>query len=504
MRPGTLLIRADATTLIGTGHLMRCFALAQAWQDCGGSVTFLSNCESDALRRRIIDEGFNFIPIKRSHPDPLDLSVTLENLSARKNNALNNHWLVIDGYHFTPSYQKALKDSGYHLLVLDDYNHLPYYHADILLNQNIHAKKKYSCDPDTVQLLGCEYTLLRREFLKYRDWQRVLPEKANKVLISFGGTDICNVTLKVLKGLNQLNDKALDVKVVVGPSNPNMESLQKELDKSIFNFELLTSVKNMASIMAWADVAVSAAGSTCWELAFMGLPCLIITVSKNQVGIAEDLEKAGAAIDLGWYHQIETNQIAEIFHELLANSERMRNISKNGPKLVDGKGSKRILRSIFVGIMQLRLVKEEDCDLLWRWFNDPQTRAASFHPNPITWEEHCRWFTEKINSPDCVIYLVSNNQNKPFGQVRFEINQNTAVISLSIAKEFRGIGAGSNLITKACTQICSERKIKSVQALIKKENMISISAFRKAGFEETAHIKHLSFPTIVMEYKRKK
>jgi UDP-2,4-diacetamido-2,4,6-trideoxy-beta-L-altropyranose hydrolase len=504
MTPTTLLIRADATTKIGTGHLMRCLALAQAWQDFGGRITFLSNCDNDALRRRIIDEGFNFIPIEKSHPDPLDLSVTLENLSPMKNNPLVNQWLVIDGYHFTPAYQKVLKDSGCRLFVFDDYNHLPYYHADILLNQNIHAKKKYSCDPDTVQLLGCKYALLRREFLKYKDWQRVLPQKANKLLISFGGADTHNVTLKVLKGLNQLNDKALDVKIVVGPSNRNIESLQKELDRSIFSFELLTFVKDMASIMAWADVAVSAAGSTCWELAFMRLPCLIITVAENQVGIAEDLQKAGAAIHLGWHNEIKTYQIAQILQEFLTNIEKMGNISENGHRLVDGKGGKRTLRSILVGKMKLRLVKEEDCELLWQWFNDPQTRAASFHSDTIKWEEHCRWFTEKIKSSDCIIYLVSNNQNKPFGQVRFEVRKNTAVISLNVAKEFRGIGASSKMIKRACTKFCSERKIKSVRALIKKENMISISAFRKAGFEETAQIEHLSFPAIVMEYKKKK
>ncbi len=68
-----LYIRADATTQIGTGHLMRCIALAQEWKNCGGKVTFLSNCESDELRQRIIDEGFDFILIERPHPDPYDI-----------------------------------------------------------------------------------------------------------------------------------------------------------------------------------------------------------------------------------------------------------------------------------------------------------------------------------------------------------------------------------------------------------------------------------------------
>jgi spore coat polysaccharide biosynthesis predicted glycosyltransferase SpsG len=67
-----LLIRADASTEIGTGHLMRCLALAQAWHAEGGRVTFLSRCDSPALRRRVREEGARFIPLPAAHPDPTD------------------------------------------------------------------------------------------------------------------------------------------------------------------------------------------------------------------------------------------------------------------------------------------------------------------------------------------------------------------------------------------------------------------------------------------------
>jgi spore coat polysaccharide biosynthesis predicted glycosyltransferase SpsG len=131
-----LFIRADATTEIGTGHIMRCIALAQAWQAHGGEVTFLSHCQSTALRERIIEEGFSFISIDHPHPHPDDLSQTInyvQHLSPFPF-PLSHAWLVLDGYHFTPDYQKAIRDAGIHLLVIDDMNHLPHYHADILLN----------------------------------------------------------------------------------------------------------------------------------------------------------------------------------------------------------------------------------------------------------------------------------------------------------------------------------------------------------------------------------
>lgn len=353
MIPTPLIIRADATTQIGTGHVMRCIALAQVWQNRGGRITFLSNCESDALRRRIIDEGFDFIPIKKSHPDPLDLTITLENLSTMSNQALPNKWLIIDGYHFTPAYQKAVKDSGYYILVVDDYNHLPYYHADILLNQNIHAKKnKYSCDTDTVQLLGCKYALLRREFLKYKDWQRVPPEKANKILVTLGGADPDNITLKVVRSLLRMELEELKVNIVLGPSNPNTEVLEREIEKArksgLASMEamLLLRQGNMPELMATADLAISAGGSTCWELCFLGKPFLVIIAAENQRDISLGLDQAGVAICLGWHHEVTERQIHDHLKSLINDISLRREMSKNGQELVDGKGPLRVLQAL--------------------------------------------------------------------------------------------------------------------------------------------------------------
>jgi len=499
-----LLIRADSTTRIGTGHIMRCLALAQSWQDHGGKVTFLSHCESEALHQRILKEGFEFIPIEKPHPDTNDLGFTLDILSTiTYQPSATSLWLVLDGYHFTPDYQKAIRENGYRLLVIDDMAHLDHYHADILLNQNIHASSlHYFCDRNTVKLLGCEYVLLRREFLKHKDWKREIPQKANKILVTMGGTDPDNVTLKVIRALNSLNDQDLEVKIVAGQSNPNIMDLQKKHSNSPFSFELLTSVKNMPYLMTWADLAISAAGSTCWELVFMRLPSLIITVADNQIGIAESLQKTGTVINLGWHDEIDTNRISEALQKVLFDRKKMIDSSESGYKLVDGRGGKRILRSMLLSKMQIQLVKEEDCKLLWKWANDPQTRSASFHSNSITWEEHYQWFTDNLNSSDCIIYLASINQNNPFGQIRFDIKKNKAVISLSIAKKFRGIGISSEMIKQACMKFFRESKIQTIQALVKEENMISINAFKKAGFVEIEQIKHLSFPTLIMECKK--
>ncbi len=351
-----LIIRADTTAEIGTGHIMRCIALAQAWQDYGGKVTFISHCESSALRERIIEEGFSFIPIEHPHPAPSDLLQTLSiatNITnstngTNKTNITKATWLVLDGYHFTPDCQKAIRDAGIHLLVIDDMNHLSHYHADILLNQNIHAPElNYSCDEDTILLLGTRYVLLRREFLKYKDFKRTIPKKAKNILVTLGGADPDNVTLKVIKALNLIGDPDIEVKVVAGPSNPHIESLRRELALSPFPFHLLQSVNNMHELMTWADVAVSAGGSTCWEMAFLGLPNMILYIAENQRPIAEKLHETGAVLSLGWGQKLSINAIAENLVHLLASLEHRNGYSTRSREIVDGRGPERLFRERF-------------------------------------------------------------------------------------------------------------------------------------------------------------
>jgi len=340
-----LYIRADATPKIGIGHIMRCIAFGQAWKDRGGQVTLLSHCESDDLRRRIIDEGFDFIPIETPHPNTNDLDFTLDMLSAINYQlSTTSLWLVLDGYNFSPYYQKAIRESGYKLLVIDDMAHLDHYHADILLNQNIHASSLYySGDRDTEKLLGCEYVLLRREFLKYKDWKREIPDKAKKILVTMGGADPDNVTLKVIKALNFINDSELDIRVVVGPTNPNKEALKNAVLHTPCFMRILENAANMTELMAWADVAVSAGGSTCWEMAFMQLPYLVIILSDNQERIAKGVGEARAALNCGWFNDLSENLLSNYIGQTIEDSITRKKYVEKGMELLDGLGVERVI-----------------------------------------------------------------------------------------------------------------------------------------------------------------
>lgn len=342
---GLLVLRTDATSAIGIGHLMRCVALAQAWKAKGRTAIFLSHCQNSYLINRIESEGFYVIPIAKNYPDPTDLEFTLDFLSQCKSaNPTANAWLTIDGYHFDISYQRRVRDRGFKILVVDDHHHLPDYSYDIILNQNIGAEiLDYRCSSAKRRLLGTRYVLLRKEFLDHSGCKNTTKEATRNVLITLGGADLENATLTVVKGLRFLKIRNINVKLVVGPANLNLAKLKSQLIGSPIDYEMILSPNDMPGLMSWADVAVSAAGSTCWELAFMGIPSAVMVLADNQEIIAQGLEKAHAAVNLGRIEALTMEKFGAHFLPLIESKAKRMKLIQNQRKLVDGLGADRVI-----------------------------------------------------------------------------------------------------------------------------------------------------------------
>jgi len=338
-----LVVRADAGAHMGTGHVMRCLALAQAWQDAGGQATFMMSPGAPALEERLQSEGMQFVPQSVVPGTPDDAAQTV-----RQAHESEASWVVVDGYQFGREYQRQLKEAGLSVLFIDDYGHTEHYCADIVLNQNIYAEESLytSREPETQLLLGLRYALLRREFRQWSGWQREIAAHARKVLVTLGGGDPDNLTLQVMHALGQIAIDGLEAVVVVGGLNPHYADLQRAAQEMPLPIRLERSVNNMPGLTAWADVAVSAAGSTCWELAFMGTPALVIAIADNQRPIATGLDESGAVIHLGWHETVSSTEIAEGLNRLLTDTDTRTEMSRIGQKLVDGKGAKCIVTAL--------------------------------------------------------------------------------------------------------------------------------------------------------------
>jgi UDP-2,4-diacetamido-2,4,6-trideoxy-beta-L-altropyranose hydrolase len=474
-----VVIRADASARMGTGHVMRCLALGQAWKRAGGRAVFALATKEPAIESRLSADGFDVRFIAADPGSDEDAFLTCDLALSESAN-----FVIADGYHFGSRYQALIKKGGRGLLFMDDYGHADRYFADIVLNQNIYASQDLymAREPYTRLLLGSPYVLLRKEFWPWRGWRREIPLMARKVLITLGGSDPDNVTLKTVKALQHLEIDGLEVVVVIGGSNTHCNDIKAELENCSVPILLVQNASNMPALMAWADVAVSSASTTSWELAFMGLPALVLILADNQIRVAEKLAKVGAAVNLGWYSSISEEAFLQELTSLLSNRSLRATMAGIGQRLVDGLGSVRVISALLEEVIHVREASEEDCGRIYRWANDPDARASSFSTDFIPWDEHVKWFEKMLHSPDCTLFVALDSEGHPLGQVRFELKGNEATISTGIDSNFRGRGLGGLVVLRAVDEIFKKRPISRINAFIKPGNLRSIRTFEKAGF----------------------
>ncbi len=487
-----LLIRVEGGPKIGVGHIMRCLALAQAWQEVGGQTHFALANAAPALVARLLDGGMaiHYLPagLVGGLIDANQTAILAQEVEAR--------WVVVDGYDFGAAYQRAIKEAGLRLLFVDDYGHCDHYYADLVLNQNAYANEALylARELHTHLLLGTRYALLRREFWPWQGWQREIPEVARKILVTLGGGDSNNMTLKVIHALQQLTVEGVEAMVVVGGSNPHLATLSAvteqwtETRPGRSSIHLMHNVANLPELMAWADIAVSAGGTTCWELAFMGSPNLALVLADNQRPVVESLDALGVAVNLGWHEEVTATGIAHTLHQLLVAPGRRVAMNQRGQTLVDGRGGCRVAAHLKPEPFRLRLTRAEDCHLLWEWANDPMVRAASFSSEPIPWDRHVQWFKSRLADPNCLLFVATTNDGAPIGQLRYDLKQAEAVISISLDARFRHQGYGSQLIVAASQRVFDLSNTKVIYAYIKADNGASQRAFEKAGFSHAESV----------------
>jgi len=494
MKRGILLVRADAAVTSGTGHVMRCLALAQAWQHAGGDVIFAMAQSTVAIQERLRSETVKVVAIHGVPGSAEDMRQTIDAALFHK-----AEWLVVDGYHFDAHYVSELQNV-LSLLVIDDNGELESYSSELVLNQNVHARAEMYAKraPSTRLLLGPRYALLRNEFTAYRNWARKVPERGTRILLTMGGSDPKDLTPRILSALADLSIDNLQIRVVVGGSAENRSGVAEKAERFPGRVEVMSNVANMAESMVWADLAIAGAGTTCWEMCLLGVPAILVVVAENQRFIAQHLARIGAAVNAGPAESLDCSFLAQITAELLGSGDRRLEMSQSARQLVDGLGSDRVRAALLDRELSLRLVRESDCRLLFAWADDPVARAASFHSAAISWENHSRWFAERLQDPQSVIYIGENAADEPVGLVRFQIKGESALLSVNVAPEFRGQGWGKELIAFSTRALVRAYSVRRVNAFVKPDNQASVrlfeaSGFRRAGKERVADEDALLF-----------
>jgi len=362
-----LLFRTDASRKIGTGHIMRCLTLAEALKKKGAQCHFICREHSGNLIEHIIKRGFIVknlsIIAKEIVSDESNRNVHSEYASwlgadwetdaAETKGCVGNtvyDWLIVDHYALDERWEKALRSRCRRLMVIDDLAERPH-DCDFLLDQNLGRNKSHyhHLVPENCTVLtGPHYALLRPEFAAFRDYslQRRANPKLKHLMISMGGVDQINATGRVLEAIKAcaLPDD-LRITVVMGSNAPwlsQVETLAEQLPQPT---KVMVNVQNMAQLMADSDLAIGAAGSTSWERCCLGVPALILIVAANQRESAMALERKGCAKQLNCTGIIP-KQLSSVLIFFMNSTELMR-MSRSSSSVVDGKGTGRVLRTLF-------------------------------------------------------------------------------------------------------------------------------------------------------------
>ena len=295
--------RVDASQQIGTGHVMRCMTLATGLANQGAKITFVARHMPDYLQELITSQGFS-LSLLNGTGQRLDELAHANWLGTSQQQDADEtigiissgiwDWLIVDHYALDIRWEKALRNSVKKIMVIDDIadrNH----DCDILLDQNYYVdmdvRYQNKVPADCNILVGPKYALLRDEFIEARKTIKPRDGIVKRILVFFGGVDAQNYTGLTIDALSTLKEYEFKVDIVLASSHPNKNQIIASCLSNGFSSYVQTD--RMAELMAAADLAIGAGGSTTWERCCLSLPSMVISTGDNQVKQLHDLACSG-------------------------------------------------------------------------------------------------------------------------------------------------------------------------------------------------------------------
>jgi UDP-2,4-diacetamido-2,4,6-trideoxy-beta-L-altropyranose hydrolase len=480
------VIRADASTELGVGHVTRCLVLAQALRERGAAVSFVCREAEGDISSLVEERGFVVTRLDGAALDwKADADATNRVLQGGNTKP---QWLIVDHYGLDERWEMAVRPAVGRILAIDDLADRAH-DCDVLLDQNLVDAMDVRYEGKTPRhcttLLGPRYALLDTI---YRDLRRQKPpsdRRVRRILVSFGGVDREDVTTRVLQAFAGLDLPGVQLDVVVGQRNPHASAIAKAADRARITLHM--QPPSLAPLLAQADLAVGAGGTTTWERLCIGVPSLVITVADNQKAIARHLHGLGLIRWLGHEDQVGVAAIQKELQAALADSAFGR--AAVGRNVVDGLGAARVASGLVAGPdsrLRLRLARASDEALLLEWANDVEARRNAFSRGVITPDEHHSWMSAKLaDTRNCILYVAELDDGSPVGQVRFDRDGDDWLVSYSLGTEFRGRKLGRPLLEAGLEELARKDEHALVTARVKQGNESSHRIFRGLGFESS-------------------
>ncbi|ARP94070.1 UDP-2,4-diacetamido-2,4,6-trideoxy-beta-L-altropyranose hydrolase [Bordetella genomosp. 13] len=336
----SLVIRADASEVVGTGHVYRCLALADEARMCDWAVAFICRAAPGHLGELLAARGY------RVHfvDDDEDWEVDARAASHVLRSIGTVDWLVVDHYGLDARWESAVRAYVDRIAVFDDLANRP--HASDLLVDSSHDPAE-SClyrplTPSGCRLaIGLGYVPLRREFFERRPPVRSHHD-VRRILVTLGGNDPLNATELALDALNSAQFAHIQVDVTLGTSNPRLRSLQDKA-ANMPNVNAYVQHSRMVDLMEQADLCLGAGGTTAWERCYMGLPALVLVLADNQRDLAAKLDRLGCARNLGFAGSLDVMSLRAALFDAVEDSAWRQRAGLRGKQMIDGGGVSRLL-----------------------------------------------------------------------------------------------------------------------------------------------------------------
>lgn len=356
-----VIFRTDASIEIGSGHVMRCLALADELKLRGMEIAFICRDLPGHLKVLIEQKGYLVILLNNpervrdvSHDDTRHspwLGVNWE-VDARQTavvlmkTSAPIKWLIVDHYALDYKWEAYIRSYVNKIMVIDDLADR-HHECDVIVDQNLYhnAATRYDglIPVQCKKMTGPQYAMLRIEFREARKNLRKRDGSIRGIHVFFGGSDETNETAKAIQALAMLQRSDIHVDVVVGENNPNRKDIEI-LCQAMPNFLFHRQVDHMASLMMQADLAIGSGGTTTWERCCLGLPAVVAILGENQRELTYAVENYGAIINLGDGCNVSPEDYFQIISDL--KPDHLMKMSDLGMVLVDGKGTLRVADEI--------------------------------------------------------------------------------------------------------------------------------------------------------------
>ena len=325
-----VLIRCDGDSRIGLGHVMRCLSIAEELRDnkgCGVEFAMAAGTEATTLLQQA---GF----LVHSRVAEIPEEVWLGNLIAER----GSDAVLLDLRNDLPASAVAAWRAQHLTATLDDASDRRL-HADLAFYPPVPQVQDLDWNGYTGRRFwGWEWVVLGPAF---RRLQKPRPGTGLRLLVTMGGSDPGGFTFKALDALEQISSK-MEICIVLGAAFANRPELEERLKSTTCSCQIKERVTDMPSLMAEADLAVAAFGVTAYELAAMGVPALLLSLTEDHARSADALAASGGAISLGVGNALATDRLAEEIDQLANNEPLRRAMRTAARRQIDGLGANRI------------------------------------------------------------------------------------------------------------------------------------------------------------------